>query len=82
LYFKFIVDNPETKINYSIPKAGFVSLIIYDALGRQVSELVNGYKNPGNYIVEFNASGLSSGMYYYKLTSGEFSDTKKMLMVK
>lgn len=74
--------NPETRINYSIPKAGAVTLKVYDALGRQVSEIVNGYKNAGNYIVEFNASGLSSGMYYYKITSGEFSDIKKMLLIK
>jgi hypothetical protein len=74
--------NPETRINYSIPKAGMVTLRVYDALGRQVSELVNGYKNAGNYIVEFTTSGLSSGMYYYKLTSGEFSDIKKMSLIK
>lgn len=74
--------NPETRINYSVPKSGPVKLLVYDALGRQISELVNGYKNAGNYIVEFDASALSSGMYYYKMTSGEFSDIKKMILVK
>ncbi len=74
--------NPETRINYTIPKAGKVSIIVYDALGRQVSELVNGYKNAGNYIVEFNSRGLSSGVYYYKMLSGDFSDIKKMVVIK
>jgi hypothetical protein len=74
--------NPETRINYSIPKAGLVTLNVYDILGRKVSELVNEYKNAGNYIVEFNASGLSSGTYYYKLISGEFTDIKKMTVIK
>jgi hypothetical protein len=74
--------NPETRINYSIPKAGLVTLSVYDVLGRQVSGLVNEYKNAGNYIIEFNASGLSSGTYYYKLISGEFSDIKKMVIIK
>lgn len=74
--------NPETRINYSIPKAGFVSIKIFDMLGRQVAGLVNDYKKAGNYITEFNASGLSSGVYYYKMVSGDFSDIKKMIVVK
>jgi hypothetical protein len=74
--------NPETRINYSIPKAGFVTLKIYDMLGRETATLVNEYKGAGNYITEFNASGLSSGVYYYKITSGDFSDIKKMVVVK
>jgi hypothetical protein len=51
-------------------------------LGRQVAGLVNDYKKAGNYITEFNASGLSSGVYYYKMVSGDFSDIKKMIVVK
>lgn len=74
--------NPETRISYSIPKAGMVTLKVFDVLGRQVSELVNEYKTPGNYIVEFNASNLSSGTYFYKLVSGEYTDIKKMTVVK
>jgi hypothetical protein len=74
--------NPETRINYSIQKAGMVSLVVYDMLGRQVASLVNDYKTAGSYIVEFNASNLSSGVYYYKLISGEFTDTKKMIVIK
>lgn len=74
--------NPITRINYSISRPGLVTLVIFDALGRQVSELVNEYKNAGNHIVEFNASCYSSGVYYYKMVSGDFSDTKKMIVIK
>lgn len=74
--------NPETKINYSILKPGLVSLKVYDLLGRQVAVLVNDYKPAGKYIVEFNASNLSSGVYYYKLNSGDFSEIKKMTVIK
>jgi hypothetical protein len=74
--------NPVTRINYSIPKSDLVSLKVYDNLGRLVSVLVNEHKNAGSYIVEFNASNLSSGLYYYRLTSGEFTDIKKMMVVK
>jgi hypothetical protein len=74
--------NPETRINYSILKAGMVSLNVYDLLGRQVASLVNEYKPAGKYIVEFNASNLSSGIYYYKLVSGGFSEFKKMTVIK
>ncbi|MBI5402939.1 MAG: T9SS type A sorting domain-containing protein, partial [Ignavibacteriae bacterium] len=56
--------NPETRISYSLPKAGFVSIKVFDMLGRQVADLVNDYKKAGNYITEFNASDLSSGVYY------------------
>ncbi|MEO8210400.1 MAG: DUF4331 family protein [bacterium] len=77
--------NPVTKIDYSIPSNGQVSLVIYDALGKQVVTLVNNSLEAGYYSVDFNASQLSSGVYYYKLdVSGQnkFSDTKKMLLVK
>jgi hypothetical protein len=59
-----------------------VSLNVYDLLGRQVASLVNEYKPAGKYIVEFNASNLSSGIYYYKLVSGGFSEFKKMTVIK
>jgi hypothetical protein len=74
--------NPATKIQYAIPKAGDVSLVVYDILGRQVATLVNEFKNPGVYTIDFNASSLSSGVYFYKIQSGTFTDTKKMLLVK
>lgn len=74
--------NPATKIQYAIPRAGNVSLVVYDILGRQVATLVNEFKNPGVYTLDFDASSLSSGVYFYKIQSGSFTDTKKMLLVK
>lgn len=74
--------NPNTLINYSLPGSGNVLLKVYDIMGREVMTLVNEMQNAGNYSVNFNGSGLSSGMYYYKIISGNFSDTKKMILVK
>lgn len=74
--------NPVTKINFSIPNNEYVSLRVYDMLGREVSVLVNGQLTAGEYQADFNAAGLSSGMYYYSLRAGEYVDTKKMVLVK
>jgi subtilisin-like proprotein convertase family protein len=74
--------NPTTKINFAIPKQGFVTMKIYDALGREVRTLVNEVKTAGNYTVDFNASELSSGVYFYRLQSGDFSDIKRMILIK
>ncbi|MDP1678107.1 MAG: T9SS type A sorting domain-containing protein [Bacteroidota bacterium] len=74
--------NPTTTINYIFPKAGNVMLKVYDVLGREVATLVDEYKGIGSYSVEFDASKLSSGMYFYKLTSDNFSKVKKMMLVK
>ena len=74
--------NPVTKINFAIPKSGLVSLKVYDVLGREVSTLVNEVKNAGTYKVEFNASNLSSGMYFYKVSVNGFTDVKKMMLIK
>jgi hypothetical protein len=74
--------NPVTRISFDIPKQGFVSLKIFDVLGREVKTLVNEVKGPGNYMVDFNGSELSSGVYFYRLQSAEFTDTKRMLMIK
>jgi len=74
--------NPGTTINYSIKKAGVVTLKIYDILGRMVTTLVNETRPAGNYSAYFNASGLSSGIYLYKIQSGEFVQTKKMILLK
>jgi hypothetical protein len=74
--------NPGTKINYSIPKAGLITLKVYDMLGKEVSTLVNENKNAGNYTIVFNGGNLSSGIYFYKLSSGDFTQTKKMLLIK
>ncbi len=74
--------NPSTNITFSIKDAGFVSLKVYDLLGREVATLVNERRAAGIYDVNFNASALGSGVYFYTLTSGGFSQTKKMLFVK
>lgn len=80
--------NPSTTISYQIPVAGYVSLKVYDMLGNEVAELVNGYKNAGNYNVIFNGQSttsnkqLSSGVYSYRLNSGNFSSTKKFVLLK
>ena len=79
--------NPNTTIKYSIPRhvkhqTSNVKLIIYDILGREVSTLVNRGQNQGNYSCSFNASNLTSGIYFYRLQTGEFVDIKKMLLIK
>jgi len=74
--------NPSTTIAYSIPKPGFVSIIVYDILGKEAAVLVNENKQAGSYIVDFNASRLSSGVYFYKITSGGFTSVKKMVLMK
>ena len=85
--------NPTTKIKYSVPGVGtsflsasggmkFVKLIIYDILGNEIATLVNEQKPAGNYEVEFDGSNLSSGIFFYKLTAGDFVLTKKMILLK
>ena len=74
--------NPSTKISFSIPKAGNVKLAVFDILGKQVTELVNGFKQAGTYDINFNASNIASGVYFYKIESGSFTEVKKMLLVK
>lgn len=74
--------NPSTLINYSIPAGGSVKLVVYNLLGEEVAALVNEYKPAGKYGIEFNASQLATGVYFYKLTSGDFSDTKKLMLIK
>ena len=87
--FKFILAqnypnpfNPSTTINYQIPSAGLVTIKIYDVLGREIETLVNEEKGVGRYKVEFNGSNLASGLYFYRITSNNYSDTKKMVLVK
>lgn len=74
--------NPSTKIDFSIPKNSFVSIKLYDILGKEIMILANKDFNSGAYTLEFDGSSLSSGVYFYKLTAGEFTDTKKMMLVK
>jgi hypothetical protein len=74
--------NPGTKINYSIPLSGFVTLKIYDIMGNEIATLVNEEKSAGNYEVEFDGSNLSSGLYFYTINTGSFSQVKKMILLK
>jgi len=74
--------NPSTTIHYEIPNNGFVTLKVYDILGREVKTLVNQYESKGRYDVNFNAVNLASGIYIYRLQSGSFISTKKMLLLK
>lgn len=75
--------NPTTTINFSIPASSNVTLKVYDALGKEVSTLVNEFKAPGNYSAEFSATNnLSSGIYYYTLSANNFTETKKLMLVK
>ncbi|MCU7497419.1 MAG: T9SS type A sorting domain-containing protein [Ignavibacteria bacterium] len=74
--------NPSTTISYTISKGSFVELKIYDMLGREVTTLVNKEQNAGEYKVNFNASGLPSGVYIYSIRAGEFRDSKKLALMK
>ena len=74
--------NPNTSIKFSVPKTGLVSLVVYDALGRAVKELVNENVTTGVYSVDFNAGDYPSGIYFYRLLAENFSETKKMVLVK
>lgn len=74
--------NPSTTIRYLIAKNSFVKLTIYDALGKTVKVLVNENKNPGTYEASFDASSLASGLYFYRIEAGDFTDVKKMMLVK
>jgi hypothetical protein len=81
--------NPVTTIKYSIPNVTLsgvegsqVKLKIYDVLGNEVATLVNEFRNAGSYEIDFNASSLSSGIYFYRLQTGSFVQTKKMVIIK
>jgi len=74
--------NPSTNIEYTLAKAGKVSLSVYDVLGQKVAVLVDNHQPAGRHIVTFNATELTSGVYFYEITSENFSDVKKMLLVR
>jgi Secretion system C-terminal sorting domain len=74
--------NPVTRVNFQIPEVDYVRLSVYDLLGREVTVLVNEELRPGDYKVDFDGSNFPSGVYYYKLTAGGFTETKKMILVK
>lgn len=74
--------NPATVISYQLPQAGMVKLVIYDVLGREVKQLVNEYKNPGTYSVQFQAGTLASGIYIYRLECNGYNAVKKLTLLK
>jgi len=74
--------NPATKINFSLKTASVVTLKVFNSLGKEVAVLSEGFQNAGTYSVQFDASALTSGVYYYSIQAGDFHDVKKMLLVK
>lgn len=74
--------NPSTRIGFSLPASGFVSINVFDALGRKVAVLINGQLSAGKHSIDFSPSNLSAGVYYYRMVSNFYSTSKKMLFVK
>ncbi|HTY21686.1 MAG TPA: T9SS type A sorting domain-containing protein, partial [Desulfomonilaceae bacterium] len=74
--------NPRTDVRYLVPGVSDVKIAVYDVLGREVAVLVNERKQPGSYKAVFDASGLASGVYLYRMTAGSFVESQKMLLLK
>ena len=74
--------NPSTTIKFAIPQSSEVTLKVYNALGQEVSTLINQFMESGLYTVNFDASNLNSGIYFYKLDAGQYSDVRKMTLIK
>lgn len=74
--------NPETNIQFSLPKSEFVSIKVYDILGKEIASLVNEQKPAGTYQVDYKAMNLTSGVYFYKMQAGAFTDIKRMTLLK
>ncbi len=74
--------NPSTIISYQLPKSSLVTLVVYDVLGRKVRELVNRAEQPGKYSVTFDAEGLPSGVYFYRLLAGNFTQTRRLMLLR
>jgi hypothetical protein len=74
--------NPSTTIQYQIPKEQFVTLKVFDITGKKIETLINENQSPGNYEVKWSASKYSSGVYYYRIETRSYSDTKSMLLIK
>ncbi len=74
--------NPSTNISYTLPQASDVTLVVYDMIGRHVQTLVNSRQSSGNHTIQFDASSLASGIYFYEIRAGNFRDVKKMILLK
>ncbi|UCH65292.1 MAG: T9SS type A sorting domain-containing protein [Ignavibacterium sp.] len=74
--------NPLTRIQYTVNNTKFVTLKVYDVLGGEIATLINEEKSAGEYKIEFDGAGLSSGIYFYRLQAGSFVETKKMVLLK
>lgn len=74
--------NPTTTISYQLPEAANVALTVVDVTGKEVEQLISGYKSAGQHSVQFNASRLSTGIYFYRISAGKYNETKKMLLIK
>ena len=74
--------NPATEIEFSLPKVAVVTLVVYDMMGRQVARLADGRRPAGRYRVRWDASGLASGAYVYRLNAGDLVQTKTMVLLK
>jgi hypothetical protein len=74
--------NPTTQINYSVPVKGFITLKVYNLLGKEIATLYSGIQQEGNFTMTFNGTGLASGVYFYRLQANNFVDTKKIILMK
>ena len=74
--------NPSTRINFAIPNSSFVNLKVYDVIGNEIATLVSEEKQAGNYEIDFDATGLPGGIYFYQIKSGSFIETRKMTLLK
>jgi hypothetical protein len=74
--------NPSTKINFSIAESGIVKIVVYNMLGQEVSLLLNGFEEAGQHTITFDASSLTSGVYFYKLETSNYIQTRKMILAK
>ena len=74
--------NPTTMINFAVPKAGRVKISVYNQLGQQVALIADRDYSSGEYSINFNGASLASGVYYYRIEAGSFTETKKMVLLK
>ena len=74
--------NPTTAISYELPEANYVSIKVYNLIGKEVAVLVDEQKQAGKYKLQFDGSGIPSGVYFYRIQAGSYSETKRMILLK